>query len=377
MEWAWGTPSYRVFLHLRTVNDSEITWFIYYIFATVTCVTLSSFAVGFSKSPTFVLTSKPGRAFLAGRYRALMWVGMLFPAVCAASSPDIHVWTEYGLVLQLPEVGDYEQYVNTLYWSTYIAVLSACGLIMTEKRRVWFYIVVFLSVFIALWLNGKRNIVILTMALVIISMRIRGITSKRMFYFIISLLVIGFVLYSQWYQERYRPVLSSFDTAYEMARMDFGRDSDVRMALFAELEPAARPILEFRGQSALFDLLFFIPRSLWEEKPRPYYHYITAVALREPLIQRTWGITTTWLSEAIANFGLLGMVLGPAVIVFIGRVGYRPDNPFLTLLTAVICTLLLSIHLAGFTVLWSIWCILMIGSHLSGMRRAASSRAFA
>src|SRR6185295_12096750 len=175
----------------------------------------------------------------------------------------------------------------------------------------------------------------------------------------------------------YRPVLSSFDTAYEMARMDFGRDSDIAMVLFAELEPAARPILEFRGQSFLFDLLFFVPRAIWEEKPKPYYHYITAVALRQPLTQRTWGITTTWLGEAIANFGWFGILVGPAVIVLVGRLGYLPDNPFLTLLTSVICTLLLSIHLAGFTLLWSIWCVLVIGAKLPRLRPVVSSRAFA
>jgi hypothetical protein len=150
--------------------------------------------------------------------------------------------------------------------------------------------------------------------------------------------------------------------------MDFARDADVRMALYAELEEVASPILEYRGQSFLFDLLFFIPRSLWGDKPWPYYFYITSTALEGPRINRSWGITTTLLSEAIANLGFAGLVVGPAFLIAIAMIGYSAENPFLTLFTCIICTLFLTIHLAGFTVLWSAWCMFVISSRLTRKR---------
>jgi hypothetical protein len=155
--------------------------------------------------------------------------------------------------------------------------------------------------------------------------------------------------------------------------MDFVRDADVRIALFAELEDATTPILEYRGQSALFDALFFVPRTLWGDKPNPYYFYITSTAVGGLRVYRTWGIETTILGEAIANFGPAGLIFGPLFLITIAAIGYRPDNPFLNLFTCVICTLFMSIQLAGFPVLWSAWCLLM-ANDLSGRVRIRASQ---
>ena len=264
---------------------------------------------------------------------------------------------------------DNELFVNVLYWSTYLAVVGACGLIIAHNALGASHAIVFLFVGAALWLNGKRNIVVLTVLLVMISFRIARIASPRAFSVILCALLVAFLIFSQWYQKHYRPVLAAFDTTYEAARMDFGRDSDIRMAIFAELHPNTRQILPNRGDSFLFDLLYFVPRSVWPAKPRPYYYYITAVALKQPLTARAWGITTTILGESIANAGFFGFLLGPLIVIGIGKIGYSPEDPFLNLLTGLICTLFLSIHLAGFTVLWTAWCLLVIRERFVMRRR--------
>jgi hypothetical protein len=203
----------------------------------------------------------------------------------------------------------------------------------------------------------------LALVLAVFSLRIRGVVSRRATYALFGFALAAFVGYSQWYQSQYRPILSSFDTFYETARMDYARDADIRIALFAEIESAAAsPVLEYRGQSLLFDALFFVPRTVWEEKPKPYYFYMTAAAIDGVRINRSWGIETSIFSEAIANLGLAGLLVGPLFVIAIATAGHRPNNQFLNMFTCVICSLFMFIHLAGFTVLWSAWCVFIASS---------------
>jgi len=364
MQWLWGVPNYEVFLHLRAVNDSHVTWIVYYMFSSILCLVFAGTAQYSDRTPTVKPTSNRARTrYNTGvRDRILLWIGLVSPVLCALFSPDSRIWTQYAVLLDLQPNAEFATFVNVLYWTTYIAILSSCGLLLAAQTGVAQAVPIGIFTFAALWFNGKRNIVILALVLVVLSLRIRGGISRRTTYASFAVALVFFLGYSQWYQAEYRPFLSSFDTYYEMARMDFTRDADIRIALYAELEEAANPILEYRGQSLLFDTLFFIPRTMWEEKPKPYYFYITSTALDGPRIYRTWGITTTILSEAIANVGLAGLLLGPLFLIMIAVIGYRPENPFLNMFTCIICTLFMSIHLAGFTVLWSAWCVFIFSS---------------
>ena len=364
MEWIWGVPEYRIFVHLRAVNDSQVVWIAYYVFASLAGIAFALCARRFERSIPGSATGAPKLAhFRANRRdRILMWVGLFLPVFCAFFSPDVRIWTNYPVLLELQPNADFATFVNIIYSSTYVALLSACGLLLTAETGIALGMPIGVLTFAAIWLNGKRNIVILAMILIILTLRVKGAISRSTTYVLFAASLVAFFAYSQWYQAQYRPTLSFLDTSYEMARMDFTRDSDIRMALYAELEETAAPILDYRGQTLLFDALFFIPRTMWEDKPKPYYFYITSTALNGPRIYRSWGITTTLLSEAIANMGWLGMLCGPLALVVIASIGYSRSNPFLNVLTCVICTLLMSVHLAGFYVLWSVWCAFVVSS---------------
>src|SRR5690606_19132691 len=56
---------------------------------------------------------------------------------------------------------------------------------------------------------------------------------------------------------------------YTSLRLNIGRDHTVKYTLYKEYVEDDM-ILEHRGQSFLFGLTFFVPRSRWEEKPYPY-----------------------------------------------------------------------------------------------------------
>ena len=59
-----------------------------------------------------------------------------------------------------------------------------------------------------------------------------------------------------------------------MLRVDFGRDDVVKYVISEEFFKH-KMILDYRLQSIISLLLFFIPRSIWPTKPYPHYMYLT------------------------------------------------------------------------------------------------------
>jgi len=137
---------------------------------------------------------------------------------------------------------------------------------------------------------------------------------------------------------------------YDSYRIDFGRDHGIKLALQKELEPSERPLLEFRGQSVLFALTFWCPRSWWPEKPYPYYVYFTGAVLDAPTrsVWLGWGVTNCWLDEAVANLGLWGMLLGILLPGLVCRYGGQ-NTPELWLTTVTIGYCLMTSDVAGWT----------------------------
>src|SRR5690606_38485629 len=68
---------------------------------------------------------------------------------------------------------------------------------------------------------------------------------------------------------------------YTSLRLNMGRDHTVKYTLYKEYVEDDM-ILEHRGQSFLFGLTFFVPRSRWEEKPYPYAVYFVTSVLNMP-----------------------------------------------------------------------------------------------
>jgi hypothetical protein len=173
---------------------------------------------------------------------------------------------------------------------------------------------------------------------------------------LVGLVLIG--VFSFVYQSNFRsmgPTLGSYDQVYDNVRIDYGRDHEIKMAIYAELYPNEMQILEYRGESLLFDLGMYVPREMWPEKPFPYAQYVTSAMLRTPPRLWGWGMTTSWLDEAIANFGWLGMLLGPLVLSVICRVGDATRNALVVGLTILVGSLLLAVHLPAFMPIFILW----------------------
>jgi hypothetical protein len=176
-------------------------------------------------------------------------------------------------------------------------------------------------------------------------------------------ILIAMGAYSYIYQLIYRGHnLEDNDRWYENFRMDYGRDDRIKLAIFAELHPETVRILDYRGQSLVFYAAYAVPRALWPDKPYPYAVYATsAIAMFDTPRQLGWGLTTSVFDEAIANCSWAGMLLGPALILLICRIGEACRNNMVTTLTALIACMFLAVHLNAFMVLFLIWAGMVIG----------------
>lgn len=174
------------------------------------------------------------------------------------------------------------------------------------------------------------------------------------------------MVFSNYFVSTYRTrAMDDTRTVYSDLRIDFGRDDVIKMAIYAELYPQKMQILDYRGQSILYSLFIFVPRSIWVDKPYSYAEHFTAAMRQAPvsssMITQQGLMTTSWLEEAIANFGWFGLVIGPLLPAFICRIGdSRAKGPFGQTLTFLVATLFMAVQLPAFYPMFALWVLSLL-----------------
>jgi hypothetical protein len=141
------------------------------------------------------------------------------------------------------------------------------------------------------------------------------------------------------------------------------------MVLMYELNRPDLSILEYRGQSLLFNAVAFISRERWQDKPWPHSVYVTAAALRIKANYIGWGVTTSWLDECVANLGWIGVLLAPLSIGLICRIGDGSGDAVLKIMTIAVTLLLLTVQFAAWSPLGYCWLIGLWMQNRSGARQ--------
>lgn len=307
--------------------------------------------------------------FIIRKVMPLLLILIILPIILLLISPEPNLYLNYGATALHILTGSSRDFHTFIELSTLLSVLSASLILMVVKSKNIFtiLIVLFPFLFLSIWLNGKRYIVLFTIVLILYVLWNRRILIGKKLMIIGLLIVCSFAVFSTVYQDSLRfdggLQTNSIET-YENFRLDYGRDDVTKLAIYAELNPETTQILDYRGQSMLFYLLMYVPRDMWEEKPMPYAKYVTsAMFLVEPQLW-SWGMTTSILEEAISNFSWLGLIIGPLIVGTICRVGDRFEDPLINILTLFIACLFLVVHLPAFAPIFYIWLVLVIFSKL-------------
>ena len=156
------------------------------------------------------------------------------------------------------------------------------------------------------------NILVL-MIFYAVNSNLKNKARKKMFK-CIPILGVLLIVFSSFYLIAIRPLSdTSFESVYEMLRVDFGRDDVIKYVINEEIINN-RNILEYRGETFVSLLLFFIPRKIWPNKPYPHYMYLTASILGLNISKLPAGTTPSLLEMTICNFGIFGFFLGGIIL---------------------------------------------------------------
>jgi hypothetical protein len=289
-------------------------------------------------------------------------IAALLPVAFLLLTPEPELYVTYGMSATEVVPATISDWHNALATLTVLSVLAVVVHLSLVPRLGARHVLASLPlVFFDCWVNGKRAIVaiaLLTLGHVFWS---RGWLSGRRLWIGAA---AGFVLlmgFSVQYQTQVRFMDSPFHAGgarelYDSLRIDFFRDSRVEMAVYATLEPDRMQIVEYPGQTLLFDAAFFVPRSAWPDKPWPYAVYFTSAMLDIfPARSIGWGMTTSWLDEMVSNFGLAGMLLAPLSLLGLCRLGDSFRWPTLSLLTSLVAVLFLALQLSAFLAVFLLW----------------------
>ncbi|MBN8235142.1 O-antigen polysaccharide polymerase Wzy [Halobacillus kuroshimensis] len=298
--------------------------------------------------------------------RILLILMMTSPLIFWVFSPEPFFYSNYAAILTNDFVSkEVHSYHTLISLVTILSVMSGCALLLIkDKISTIDLITIFPWLFISVWLNGKRAIVIIVFLLIGYALWSKGILKSWRFLISVLLAVLLVTLYSSMYQEnvRYKNTSISSEQEYTNFRVDYGRDDVTKMTIYSELYDDGMKILDYRGQSTLYNFFMFIPRDWWQAKPWPYAVYFTSEMLYMEPSFIGWGMTTSWLEEAIANFSWFGMLIGPLLISFMCRLGDSMNNPLISALTVLVISLLLVVQLAAFAPLMILWILLILWS---------------
>lgn len=212
--------------------------------------------------------------------------------------------------------------------------------------------------FAIIWISGKRFMIanILTVVLFYAINKSSSMSSKRKLFRIIPVLAVALLAFSGLYLVVIKPLSdTSLDSVYEMLRVDFGRDDVVKYVIEQEVFKGNR-ILNYRGESFLGLLASFIPRRIWKAKPYPHYMYLTSSILGVNMFSLPAGTTPSLMEMTICNFGILGFLIAPILLVFLCRMGDRVSDidskAIVLILYIVLLTQSMDVYLVCIVLLW-------------------------
>lgn len=240
--------------------------------------------------------------------------------------------------------------IENVKFTTYLSMLilfslyAFCYQFFTKPiTKMRFLILLLYSIAIA-WINGKRFIMAL-MLIVYLFFYTKGdlsLKTRKKLEVYVPILFVALVSFSYYYLVAVKPLSNvSFDSVYDMLRVDFGRDDVIKYVIDKELFQNS-PILDYRGQTFLSTFLTFVPRAIWPNKPYPHYMYLTASILGTSIDKLPAGTTPSWFEMCIANCSWFGFVIGigfiPLLCKWCDRIKSMPYQMLMLVFIIVLIT---------------------------------------
>ena len=248
-------------------------------------------------------------------------VGMFAPvilSVALAPNPRIYFSYSYFYMNSYNELSAaYIYHANVVTRLCFITVIfTIIQYFSKSDKHLIFNIEVLAAVFLCTWINGKRAILIF-MLFGILAVDFLDSTQdyKKLIKKAILFAIISLVYFEAFSSITGKQSESEF---FDLYNMYFSRLGCEKLSIYDHLYTNA--MLEYPGQTLLYDLLFFVPRELWENKPSFFATYFTGYAyygvgthfLPSNLLVNIW-------TEFYANFGLIGHFIALLIVILLAK----------------------------------------------------------
>lgn len=289
---------------------------------------------------------------------------MFLPIIAALLSPQpAKYFTEYAYFQRFPKLSSLEEityHTNIMNISGIISLISILIVRLfnspTSKRTSF---IVYTAAITTGILNGKRTLFAFIIILILLIDLLKS-KNRLKAYFKLAiggiLIIILFIAYSYFIGKHTRGV-STLDNI----RLYFFRDIDVKFSIYARLNPLKYKILNYSGQSYLYNLFFFIPRKIWVMKPYPYDIYVTtsALGLGNNLFF-DWSFQTSSFGEAISNFGIIGFFTLTLLYCYFIKISIKSKNSLIIILSLFIIFRSFMNHFGTYKYFVILWLILQV-----------------
>jgi hypothetical protein len=267
-----------------------------------------------------------------------VWLALSFlPPIVVLFAPEPSAYLTFGAPFVLRGIGETfhdpqgaaMQYHILVTWSAYASCLAFAFWIQA-RRSAWAWLAAPLVLYIDLWIIGKRHIIamfVLVVGFAVLSAHpLPRARIRRLVLSGIGVLAL-LLAFSSWYQASFRPQLDERSRT-EIFLTDYTRLDVMRLALASQtgLHDVPKP-LDFPAHSLLLHVEAVVAPSRDQQRVS-YAERVTSIAMGKAVQPIPGAMTTSLPSEAIDNFGVLGLLLGPAVLALLAvAMSYKSDPP--------------------------------------------------
>lgn len=250
--------------------------------------------------------------------------GITILKILVAPDPSYYLQINSVRLILSPEISKYQQGMRT--WINLLAVALILIKILDTNKKIGFLLTRIIFLITIVFVDQKRTLLMIVVGICFLIDYLNDHNTKKLIikYIVVGGFVIGYFIAYAYLSEK---VSYNDDWYYEFNEYFF-RSMHLRFAIYAALHPSEIHILDYPGQSILFSVFYFVPRTLWHSKPWPYvYYYISGVLGYSALSYSKigWGMPASYYTEFVSNFGIVGLFIGIVFTVWAARFFDRRD----------------------------------------------------
>lgn len=281
------------------------------------------------------------------KYKYIYWLILFSPILLVIITGSFGYYSSY-LTRNRANSPELHLYITSLIVIGHFlaaTLITRYIILMRLKQSIQYLIPLILVLFIVFlnsYIHGKRSIVVLFLMMQLVTLFITKAISRKNIAYVVMLMTLFFIFFLNIYEKNISDTLIE---TIKTTRIDFSRDFTLKFVIHNELMND-NSVLPFKGASYLFLLLFFIPRSIYPEKPYPYSVYLTNSILGKFGDDNLygWGFTSSFAAESISNFGWLGLMFFPLFYYLVISYTQKYNSIILHLIMYLVMVLLLLIH---------------------------------